>query len=81
MLSPLDRDQGDYVRAMQDWLACDLLDMHERHLVEQLLRAALASIQDFDAMRRVALSGMFYPVLISAIVKARSQGINHEWQS
>lgn len=78
MLNPLTRTQAEYIWAMEQWLRCETLDMHERNLVEHLLRAARISLVDFDAMRHVAYTS-FGPVLLTAVAKARQAGLLREW--
>ena len=68
--------RNDYTWAMDEWLKCTTLNAVERNLIEQLKLAAEAGV--FEQIRDTYVE-LFTAVIVSAIGKARDQGILKEW--
>jgi hypothetical protein len=79
-LNPLDRQHWEYIWAMGQLDKLTNLDDSERNLVNHLVKAVKISMEDFNAMRHVAVVN-FNPVLMSVLTKARAAGIGKEWPS
>lgn len=77
-LNPLTRQHWEYIWAMGQLHNLPGLTYTERNLVDHLLKAVKISMEDFDAMRHVAVHN-FNPVLTSVLTKARAAGIGREW--
>lgn len=78
-LEPLNRSSNTYAAVMAEWLGTPNLSAQEAVLVRTLQKAANASLQEFDQMRRIAIQPAFLPTLKSAATKAIECGRLTTW--